>query len=358
MTTHPASKVHPRARQKLLTRDAYREGVFARDGHLCVVCGVPAADAHHIVDRKLWSDGGYYLDNGSSVCEVHHLQAESTEISCDDLRQRCGIVHVHLPDHFCPDEAIDKWGNPILPSGLRLHGELFDDDSVQKILAPVLPLFTSRVKYPRTFHLPWSPGATADDRVMDDPDVVFGGTEVVVTEKLDGENTTLYRDYLHARSLDYAPHRSRDFVKALHGRIAIDIPEGWRVCGENIYGMHSIAYEALLAYFIMFSIWNAQNECLPWDDTVIWAQLLGLHVVTVLYRGPWDETAIRSLDGIVTSQFGGDREGYVVRLSGSFHYRAFRQSVAKYVRKNHVQTDDHWALRKVVPNKLREAITR
>ena len=70
------------------------------------------------------------------------------------------------------------------------------------------------------------------------------------------------------------------------------------------------------------------------------------------------KAAIRSLDGIVTSQLGGDREGYVVRLAGSFHYRAFRQSVAKYVRKNHVQTDDHWALREVVPNKLREAITR
>jgi len=78
----------------------------------------------------------------------------------------------------------------------------------------------------------------------------------------------------------------------------------------------------------------------------------------VLYRGPWDEAAIRSLDGIVTSQLGGEREGYVVRLASNFHYRAFRQSVAKYVRKNHVQTDDHWALREVVPNKLREAITR
>lgn len=37
MTTHPASKV-PRASQKLLTRDEYREGVFARDRHRCVVC--------------------------------------------------------------------------------------------------------------------------------------------------------------------------------------------------------------------------------------------------------------------------------------------------------------------------------
>jgi hypothetical protein len=58
------------------------------------------------------------------------------------------------------------------------------------------------------------------------------------------------------------------------------------------------------------------------------------------------------LDGASTSRFGGDREGYVGRLADRFHYRAFRRSVAKYVRKNHVTTDDHWSHKKVVANKL------
>lgn len=339
---------------KLLTRDEYREAVFARDGHRCVICGEPAVDAHHIVERKLWSDGGYYLDNGASVCEVHHLQAESTEISCEELRRRSGIDRVFLPYHFCADEVVDKWGNPVLPSGQRLRGELFDDESVQKVLAPVLHLFTSRVKYPRTYHLPWSPGATADDRMMTAPGDAFGGSEVVVTEKMDGECTTMYRDYLHARSIDYAPHRSRDYVKALHGRIAADIPDGWRVCGENLFAVHSIAYEALPACFLVFSIWNEKNECLSWDETVLWATLLGLSVVPRLYSGVWNETNIRGLDAVKESQLGGEREGYVVRLAEGFHYRAFRRSVAKYVRKGHVQTDDHWKTQAVVPNKLRE----
>ena len=343
-----------KASNKLLTRDEYREGVFARDGHRCVVCGLPAADAHHIVERKLWVDGGYYLDNGASVCEGCHLRAESTEISCEELRSRAGITRVRLPDHFCADEVVDKWGNPVLPSGQRLRGELFDDESAQKVLAPVLHLFTSRVKYPRTFHLPWSPGATDDDKVMADPDEAFGGARIVVTEKVDGECTTMYRDYLHARSIDYAPHRSRDYVKALHGRIAADIPEGWRVCGENLFAVHSIAYEALPACFLVFSIWNEKNECLSWDEAVLWATLLGLSVVPRLYSGVWNETNIRGLDAVKESQLGGDREGYVVRLADSFHYRAFRRSVAKYVRKGHVQTDDHWKSQTVVPNKLRE----
>jgi len=338
--------------RSLLTRDQFRKAVFSRDQHRCVICGAAAVDAHHLVERKLWRDGGYYLDNGASVCEVHHLQAESTEISCDDLRQRAGITGVHLPEHFCLDEVVDKWGNPILPNGQRLRGELFDDESVQKALAPVLHLFTARVKYPRTFHLPWSAGVTADDKIVDNPDEMFGEAEVVVTEKVDGECTTLYRDYLHARSLEGSPHPSRDRVRALHGSIAHDIPEGWRLCGENLYAVHSIAYEALPSHFLMFSIWDARNECLAWDETVLWAELLGLHVVPVLYRGPWDKAAVHLLDDSSESRFGGEREGYVVRLAEGFHYRAFRRSVAKYVRKNHVTTDDHWAHRSVVANKL------
>lgn len=343
---------------KLLTRDEFREAVFARDGHRCVVCGAPAADAHHLIERRLWPDNGYYLSNGASVCGDCHLKAESTEISCDDLRLRCGITRVILPPHLYVDaeQPYDKWGNAILPNGQRLRGELFDDESVQKILAPVLHLFTTRVKYPRTYHLPWSPGVTDDDRVMDDPDATFGDARVVVTEKVDGECTTMYRDYLHARSVDYAPHPSRDRVRALHASIAHDIPEGWRLCGENVYAQHSIAYDALPSYFLLFSIWNDRNECLSWEDTDLWARLLGLQVVPRLWIGPWPEfkRVVWAISAEKTSQLGGDREGYVVRLAGGFHYRAFRRSVAKYVRANHVvHRDGHWTNRVVVPNQLR-----
>ena len=339
---------------KLLTRDEFRDGVFARDGHRCVFCHARAVDAHHIIERKLWPDGGYYLANGASVCGPCHLKAESTEISCDELRKLCRIDHVLLPPHFQPDEVVDKWGNPVLPNGQRLRGELFDDESVQKILAPVLHLFTSRVKYPRTFHLPWSPGVTDDDRVMDDPDAVFGGHEVIVTEKMDGECSTLYRDYVHARSIEYSSHPSRDRLRALHASIAHDIPEGWRICGENLYAMHSIAYTELPAHFLVFSIWNEKNECLSWDETVLWAKLLGLCTVPVLARWTYTEKRVRMSDDEDESRLGGVREGYIIRLASSFHYRAFRRSVAKYVRKNHVQTDEHWKSREVVPNKLRE----
>jgi hypothetical protein len=341
---------------KLLTRDEFREQVFARDRHRCVVCGGPAVDAHHILERKLWGDGGYYLENGASVCEEHHIAAEQTVISCDDLREKCGITKLVLPEHLYRDQLYDKWGNPILPNGQRMKGELFTDVSVQKILGPVLHLFTNRVKYPRTYHLPWSPGVTKDDRVISDLSC-FVDQPVVVTAKMDGENTTMYRDGIHARSLEYDPHPSRDWVKALHARIAHEIPENWRICGENLYARHSIHYAHLDDLFLVFSIWDGLR-CLPWKDTVEYANMLGLRTVPVLVEGrTWDKGFDKELIdlGATLEKNGlnGDQaEGYVVRLADEFTYGAFRRSAGKYVRANHVQTHGHWIRQQLVPNQV------
>lgn len=331
---------------KLLTRDQFRNSVFSRDQHKCVICGRPAVDAHHIIERRLFPDGGYYLDNGSSLCEEHHLLAESTEISCETIRVACGIQNIVLPPHFEKNLNYTKWGDVILPDGRRSPGELFGDESVQRILGSLVSLYVNRFKYPRTYHLPWSPGATRDDRTMKSLSG-FEGREVVVTEKMDGENTTLYRDGIHARSLNYSHHPSRSKMKAFHKQIAFEIPEGWRICGENLTAVHSIEYESLPHFFMVFSIWNEYNWCLSWDDTVGYSDLLGLVLAPTLYRGPFDRKQIESL-----SVEG--KEGYVVRPVDSFHFREFRSVVGKFVRANHVQTSSHWMHQSVNFNRIEE----
>jgi predicted kinase len=200
-----------------------------------------------------------------------------------------------------------------------------------------------RTHYPRTPHLPWSPGVAPDDVRAADLSA-FSGREVVVTEKLDGENTTMYADGLHARSLDSAHHPSRAWVKALHGRIAASIPAGWRVCGENMYARHSIAYDALDSWFYAFSVW-AGERCLGWDATVRFARRLGVPLPPVLWRGVFDERAVRALRVDTARQ-----EGYVVRTVDAFDRAEFAHRVAKWVRAAHVQSDQHWMLAPVVPN--------
>lgn len=336
---------------KLLTRDAFREGVFLRDGHKCVFCDKPAKDAHHILERRLWPDGGYYLENGASVCEEHHIACERTIISVEDVRHAAGITKVWVPPHLYEDHIYDKWGNPVLEDGRRGKGELFFDESVQKILEGVLPLFTARVKYPRTNHLPWSPGVNDDDRVMQDLST-FVGKRIIVTKKMDGENTTMYNDHIHARSIDSKGGADRAWVKGFWSGIAHDIPQDWRICGENLWAEHSIHYANLPSYFLGFSVWDEMNVCLSWDDTLQYFALLGIEPVPVIYDGIWDEAKIRALEKTLSWE---KDEGYVVRLADSFTYRQFKESIAKYVRKGHVQTTKHWrAGRAFTPNELKK----
>lgn len=120
--------------EKLLSREEFKNQVFKRDNYTCIFCNKPSIDAHHILDRKLWKDGGYYLSNGASVCEEHHQKCEDTSISVEEVREKCKIKEFILPRGFDKNKKYDKWGNEILSEYQRKKGILFQDDGVQKIL--------------------------------------------------------------------------------------------------------------------------------------------------------------------------------------------------------------------------------
>ena len=342
----------------ILTRDEFRQKVFERDNRKCVICSSEAKDAHHIIERRLFEDGGYHIDNGASLCENCHIKAEQTIISCDEIREAAKITTIVLPDEFGYDEIYDKWGNPILPDGRRVRGELFFDESAQKILKSggVLDLFTPWVKYPKTKHFPWSEGQTKDDRTLSHEEMtrLFSGREVIVTEKIDGENSSAYQDYLHARSIDGRNHPSRNWLKNFHAKIQYHIPDHWRICGENVFAKHSIKYKNLPSYFLAFAIFDDKNNCLKWDDFIEWCKLLDLTPVPVLYRGIFDEEKIKECYTGNSVYEGSDaQEGYVMRLSDVIPFTQYKDSLAKFVRKNHVQTNHNWMNQPIVKNELR-----
>ena len=363
--------------QILLTRDDFREFVFRRDDHKCVICHEPAVDAHHILERRLFSDGGYYLDNGASLCAKHHILAEQTVLECEEIREAAGITEIVLPEHLYTDERYDKWGNLYMNNGTRSMGELFFDESVQKILGEggVLGYFTNKIKYSRTFHLPWSPGMNRDDRMMKDVSI-YEGQEIVAFEKLDGENTSQYTDYIHARSLDMSPHPSRTLAKEIWAQRAYNIPKDWRVCGENLFAKHALYYcnepktinvgthlqpeyksfpggNALDDLFPVFSIWNERNRCLSWDETEEWIKLLDYSACPIYYKGIWSMDVIEKLNKFVEAN-SEKVEGYVIRLAREFHYSEFKMVTGKYVRKSHVQNNHgHWAQKAIIRNELK-----
>ena len=210
-----------------------------------------------------------------------------------------------------------------------------------------------RYKYPRTMHLPWSPGATKDDRYLQDLSP-FEGMEVVVTEKLDGENSTLYADGLHARSIDGRSHPSRDWLKRRHGELAHLMPPSLRFCGENLFAKHSIAYEGLESYFYLFSVWEGAR-CLSWEETGLWAEELALPLPPVLYEGLWDQRLFQKLHQRLDLE---RQEGYVIRPAAAFSRDQFSTLVGKWVRADHVQTDQHWMSQQLVANRLRSQNTQ
>lgn len=212
------------------------------------------------------------------------------------------------------------------------------------------------LKYPRTPHLPTSPGFTADDIVSARISLALLTGNVVVTEKLDGENTCLSRTHIHARSGERTTsHPARHYVTALWGKISHSIPNNILIFGENLYAKHAIGYTDLPDYFVVFAAVNESNRLfLDWRTTSELAADLGLPLVPVLYQGIWDHAAIAAaFTGV--SRFGGEQEGYVVRVSTAYSIADHPTHAAKWVRAGHVAPDaKHWAQQAVTKNGKRK----
>jgi hypothetical protein len=211
-------------------------------------------------------------------------------------------------------------------------------------------------KYPRTPHLPWSPGGTNDDRRLADVRH-FIGKPLVITEKMDGSNVSMEREGCFARSHASAPnHPSFDAFKAAHAAVKHLIPEGSQVFGEWLYALHSIGYSALPSFFQVFGV-RTNGLWSSWAEVELWAAELGT-VTAPLLVGPRVFENQNDLQDAVAqlvrkpSACGGEREGVVVRVAGEFADHDFGTSVAKYVRANHVQTDDHWSHQEITRNRL------
>lgn len=207
-------------------------------------------------------------------------------------------------------------------------------------------------KYPRTYHLPWSPGTTSDDRKLSgDWFENYKGKEIVITEKLDGENNMINHYDVFARSHG-APTRSpwtRNMweLNGIWSNCYNKIATNEEVYGENLFGEHSIHYTKLPSYYHIFGIRNDDKYIwYSWDDVCTYADILNLPTVPLLWRGVIEsEEQLKSLVNKFVNEpsvYGPTREGVVIRLASEFPIDEFSKCVCKWVRPNHVQTNEHW----------------
>jgi hypothetical protein len=210
-------------------------------------------------------------------------------------------------------------------------------------------------KYGRTYHYPFSPGTTNDDRVNIDYWEDIGRLQQVVhTEKLDGENNCLSRYGVFARS--HAAPTTSVWTQDIRRRwqmIQHDLGD-LEIFGENLYAVHSIEYRALAHYFYVFAV-RQLDMWLSWDEVKFYASLFDFPTVPQLDTvRPRDEVSfVKDVIALSEDPSGLDawdtssnksctREGVVTRDIGAFPVGDFERHVFKYVRKGHVKTDEHW----------------
>ena len=215
-------------------------------------------------------------------------------------------------------------------------------------------------KYGRTYHFPFSPGATKDDRInqswWEDCQKI---KTLRLTEKLDGENTCLSRDGVYARS-HAAPTTSpwSSWIRQTWDIKKYDLPENLEIFGENLEGIHSIEYKSLPCPFFVFAVRdNDKGIWLDWTEVEWFSFYFGFPTVPVLeiidVEGLTPEVLEEKILGYSkqSSKFDSydpitgkpcTMEGLVVRNDGEFSTETFKNNVFKYVRPHHVQTDEHW----------------
>ncbi len=212
-------------------------------------------------------------------------------------------------------------------------------------------------KYPRTLHLPYSPGATKEDKIAKDVSSLIG-RRCLLTEKMDGSNVCLTRDALFARSHNGPPtHASFDLLKAHHANVRWEIPKSVEIFGEWLYAVHSIRYNNLPSYLQVFGVRDGKVWW-SWDETREMAnEILASTVPAIFEFYPETEEDLRSkVEVVAVHNFFkptyGTREGVVVRPLLDFFDTDFDKSVFKWVRKDHVQTDEHWQHKAIETNGL------
>ena len=218
-------------------------------------------------------------------------------------------------------------------------------------------------KYGRTYHYDFSPGTTSDDRINRDwYDHIQKMSKTIDTEKMDGENRGLTGIGMFARS-HAAPTTNpwATHLKPKYDMIKNDLKEGdIEIFGEDIYAIHSIIYPNIKEHFYVFGV-RILDKWVSWEEVKWYASIFDFPTVPEIAIndvGVLDKEAITkhvieeaskpsvfgSYQAIEKSAKGKvcSREGVVTRNYDEFDVEVQHENIFKYVRKDHVSTDEHW----------------
>lgn len=327
----------------------------------CIICGNEGVKHFIILDKVFKANDISKINENNIVClcENHRNDAEKTIISCEELRKYANIKNPIYPIHLPFTEFVkdyDRYGNPILKNNKRLKG--YDYFEYKSYLNDIEHLFkdidTLVSKYGRTYHFKFSPGTSSDDRIANNINNLLD-EDIIFSEKLDGSNLSISKFGLFSRSVVDKSYNPWDKWLLNKWELIKDDLKSFNldIIGENMYGVHSIEYSGLDEHFYVFAIRDTKyNIYLSWDELEYYAELFDFKIVPVIRKDnikTEEEIKTIILDNMKLPSllsnnkfFETEKEGLVVRIAREFNYDMFYNSVFKYVRKNHVKTDQHW----------------
>lgn len=235
-------------------------------------------------------------------------------------------------------------------------------------------------KYCRSLHAQISLGTTSDDRFMPNGYVSEFAkmNELVLTEKLDGQNNCFNTHGVFARSHTAPTKHPWDKPLIERWQLLKNDLNNLEIFGENMYGIHSIGYQKLESYFYVFAV-REHDEWLSWEEVKFYANLLDFPTVPEIKIShqldatkitdkneneilsnwlksnlgmTWEESVntAGTLGGYDPKTNKPCSEGFVIRNAASYKTNQGAINVSpnefnnlfKLVRKSHVKTDTHW----------------
>lgn len=217
------------------------------------------------------------------------------------------------------------------------------------------------VPFPRTPHLTLLGGLDVrDDKVLTPRAAMeFLQAPLVVEEKIDGENLGLSvvegRVVAQSRGSYVEPggtsfHGLRSWLQPRAPRLADELGEALVLFGEWCAVRHSVPYDALPDWLLVFDVYDRRTEDFwPLDERDLLVESLQLASVPRVTTGTFDVAALEGLLG--RSRVGSaPMEGIVMRNAERSQERA------KLVRPDFVQAiGEHWRTRAVESNRLATA---
>lgn len=178
----------------------------------------------------------------------------------------------------------------------------------------------------------------------------------VITEKMDGANIGIigtkqgFKMQKRGSLVDISEHAQFGRFKAWANEkydVLSHIPNKWILYGELMHTVHSVYYDKLPDWVLIFGIWDGK-EYMEWEEVEEYCSDNGLYTVPHLFTSSgWDRNTIVD-DCMPDDSFYGSEEA-----EGIVIYNYKRQQRAKVVKEEFVKgIGKHWTSNAVKINKI------